>query len=327
MKTTRLTTILTALAAWLVAGAFMACEHKELCYDHAHTAPLQVILDWSDAPDADAEEMEVCFFPDDGADLPPQRFALSRKGGTVELPYGRYRVLCLNTDTEVIKRKGTGSWDTFEVYTRDASLLEGMGSMVVSGLQPPRAEGAEGQRCTLSPDMLWTDSRTGIEVGAPAAGGAVQTVTLYPRQSVANITYEIVDVKNIDQGTAFSGSLSGLSAGLFVGTGLLDAECVSQPFAAESDGVSVLQGKLTAFGHCPDGDNGIPHKLVIYAVLKDGSQVYYIYDVTEQMHRAPDPLNIHLHLEGLPLPTPVGGDGGMTPDIDGWNDVKIDIEM
>ena len=76
-----------------------------------------------------------------------------------------------------------------------------------------------------------------------------------------------------------------------------------------------------------DGDNGIPHKLVIYAVLKDGSQVYYTYDVTEQMHRAPDPLNIHLHLEGLPLPTPVGGDGGMTPDIDGWNDVKIDIEM
>lgn len=310
-------------SAVLAAAALLlgACEHKDLCYDHAHTAAVKVVFDWSEAPDADATGMDIYFFPDDGST--PQRFALGQAGGNVELPYGSYHVLCFNNDTETIRRKDTGHWDTFELYTRDAGLLEGMGLSISGTKQPPVAEGAEGQRCNLSPDMLWTDYLVHAEVDASPQ----QTITLHPCQSVTHITFEVVDAENLDQATALSGTLSGLSSGLYAGTGELDDECITLPFAVASDGVSTLQGAFNAFGHCPDGDNGMPHKFVIYAVLKDGSQLYYTYDVTDQMHQAPDPLNIHLRLEGLPLPTPVGGDGGMTPGIDDWNDVQIDLEM
>lgn len=302
-----------------------SCEHKELCYDHSHTSPVNIVFDWSEAPDASPAGMDVYFFPDNGDS--PQRFALGKEGGSVELAYGTYRVLCFNNDTRTIRRSGTESWDTFKLYTRDAGRLEGMGAMLTSTAQPPTAEGTEDQRCTLSPDMIWSDRMGDIEVTPAESGSSAQTVTLHPRQTVTHITFEVVDAKNLDQATALSGTLSGLSAGLYIGRNEPDAECVTMPFPAAADSETSLQGAFNAFGHCPDGDNGIPHKFVIYAVLKDGSQLYYTYDVTDQMHQAPDRLNIHLRLEGLPLPTPVGGDGGMNPDVDEWNNVNIDLDM
>ena len=86
MKTTRLTTILTALAAWLVAGAFMACEHKELCYDHAHVVPLRVVFDWSYAPDATPASMSFYLFPKDGQGEPLRYELTDREGGIIRVP-------------------------------------------------------------------------------------------------------------------------------------------------------------------------------------------------------------------------------------------------
>lgn len=38
--------------AVMLLPLFTACEHKDLCYDHSHTTQLEVVFDWTEAPDA-----------------------------------------------------------------------------------------------------------------------------------------------------------------------------------------------------------------------------------------------------------------------------------
>lgn len=40
--------IMTTIAVVILAS----CRHKELCYDHPHGMEVNVVFDWSEAPDA-----------------------------------------------------------------------------------------------------------------------------------------------------------------------------------------------------------------------------------------------------------------------------------
>ena len=55
--------LLLMAAVWLLAG----CEHKELCFDHAHMVDLDIRFDWSEAPEAKPRTMVVQFFRMDGS--------------------------------------------------------------------------------------------------------------------------------------------------------------------------------------------------------------------------------------------------------------------
>ena len=65
----------------------------------------------------------------------------------------------------------------------------------------------------------------------------------------------------------------------------------------------------------------------MYAVLADDSKWYYTYDVTDQIHNAPDPRNVHIVLDGLPLPKPIVNGGGFKPTVKEWQTVDVDIQM
>ena len=308
---------------WIGAGMALlsatACEHKELCYDHPHTATLHVEFDWQQAPDATPSLMEVYFFPRSGGQ--PQRFAFHHTGGEVDLLPGTYDALCLNTGGSANRYRGTDTWSTFEVYTRDASLLEGMDVLVTA--EPPRPSGTEGQSGGLEPDSLWTACREELTVDVSAGK---QTLVFTPRQVHTNFTFRITGAENLTHVKAISGSLSGLSRGYFVGTETYNEETVCVPFAARHDNSSEVTGSFRGF--CPDRTaSGLPHKFVIYILLDDGSSWYYTYDVTDQVNHAPDPRNIHLELDGLPLPAPVTDEGGMNAGVDGWDNVEVDLPM
>ena len=88
---------------------------------------------------------------------------------------------------------------------------------------------------------------------------------------------------------------------------------------------TIVTGGLLTFGHCPSVQS--EHRLTVYAVLSDGSKWYYTYNVTDQIHSAPDPRNVHIVLDGLPLPKPITNGGGFQPEVDPWNPVDIEIEM
>ena len=97
----------------------------------------------------------------------------------------------------------------------------------------------------------------------------------------------------------------------------ISEECVTIPFdAAVSADKTLVTGSLLAFGHCAATQNA--HQLTIYAVLADESKWYYTYDVTDQIHSAPDQRNVHIVLDGLPLPKPIVNGGGFQPSVDEW---------
>ena len=137
-----------------------SCEHKNLCYDHAHTGIVNVVFDWRNAPNAAPKSMSCYLFPTDGGEVLRYEFT-DRNGGAIRVPAGRYDALCLNSDTENISYRNTETKNGFEVTTRTTALLSDLAALGVRSSGAPRAAGTESERVVLSPDMLWSDHAEG----------------------------------------------------------------------------------------------------------------------------------------------------------------------
>lgn len=48
--------------AVMLLPLFTACEHKDLCYDHPHSASVEVVFDWTEAPDAHPATMSLYLY-------------------------------------------------------------------------------------------------------------------------------------------------------------------------------------------------------------------------------------------------------------------------
>ena len=305
-----------SLAAML---ALVSCEHKELCYDHMHSLlHLQVVFDWSQAPEASPASMSLYLFPADGGKSIRNEFT-DPAGGDVRTTEGRYDALCLNSDAEGIRYRNTEKWETFEITTVSTSMLPEFSSLGLRSDDAPRALGAENERIAAPPRMVWSDCRTGVDVSAEE-----HRLTLSPSAAVGRCTVEIRHAENLAHVQELSASLSGMAGGFLVGAGKASAERVTIPFEMTKSDATTLTGSLQTFGHCPAGHTA--HTLIVYALLADGRKWYYTYDVTEQIHTAPDQHDIRILLDGLPLPE-AAGSGGFRPTVESWRDVYIDIEM
>ena len=293
----------------------------ELCYDHPHTADLRVVFDWRNAPDASPQSMSLYLFPAAGGE--PLRYEFTDiTGGMITVPEGAYHAACINSDTELVLYRNTGSRETFECHTRSTALLENYSSYGVRSETVPRAEGTAEERVALSPDMLWGDHAEGIAV----AKDARNTVTLYPDEEVCTYTVTVRRAENLKYAAALGGSLSSMAGGVLPAVGTVSDERVTVPFDAfKSQDKTELHARFLTFGH--DDGAGCPHSLIIYAILSDNAKWYYTYDVTSQVHDAPDPRHVDIILDGLPLPKPIVNGGGFRPDIDEWKTIKIDIPL
>lgn len=312
---------IVTMAAVLTAAT--SCEHKDLCYDHSHTVDVKVAFDWKNAPGAAPASMSFYLFPAGGGEALRYDFT-DCTGGTIRVPVGSYEALCLNSDTENINYRNTECRETFEVTTRAADLLSGLSVLGVLSDGVPRVDGTEDERVILPPDMLWSDCVESIELKRT---DGTTTVTLRPEMSVCRYSVEIRNAANLKYVSGISGSLSSMAESLYPGVGC-DATCkmgATIPFdAAVSADKSTVTGGLFAFG-CPSARK--THTLTIYAVLSDESKWYYTFDVTDQIHSAPNQRDVHIVLDGLPLPKPIVNGGGFQPDVDDWHSVNVDIEM
>lgn len=302
-----------ALAISLLACLFAACEHKELCYDHSHTADLQVVFDWRYAPEARPASMYLYLFPDQGGKPLLYEFT-DREGGTATVPAGHYHALCLNSDTEFILYRNQDAYDRFEAY-----LTGGTFSRPV-----PRAEGTDMQGIRSTPDRLWSDHSDLMEVVADLPG---QKLVLYPKLSVRRYTVEIRNVENLKyltRGEIF-GSLTSMSGGMLLNADQPTDETVTLPFDMSSDGKSRIEAEFYTFGY-PSASTETQY-LMVYAILDDGQKYSFTYDVTSQIHEAPDPMNVHILLDGLPLPKPIDNGSGFVPEVEEWNTVEVELSM
>lgn len=334
---------------------FSACEHKELCYQHPHTVALKVEFDWSYAPYAElnqaVEGMCLWFYPVDEEGRQtgnPQRFDLSgMKGGTIEITVGRYEVLYYNNDYETVQFRNTDRFWRKECFTRDGSLFEPIYGNTYR--DAPRAEGTEGERVTITPEMMWGDHAMNVDIRETELsywfvrdGETERTtidrdelrLTLMPHEQVCYYTYEIRNVENLDAVTQMCASLSGMSGSVFCAAEQVSQEYVTVPFNAAADDETTITGDFCTFGHYdPETDvareetgraQTAPHKLTLYAWMKDGSKYYYTFDVTDQVDEAHNKRRVHIIIDGLTLPEPMTGDD-MEVAVDDWIVVNEDI--
>jgi len=293
-----------------------SCEHKDLCYDHSHTSKIQVVFDWRNAPGATPETMRLYLFPVDGGISQAYEFT-DYRGGYINVPAGRYKVLCVNSDTESVLYRNADLFDSLEAYAPDGILNVGASSV-------PPAEGTSGQRIAKSPDRLYSDRLDEIAIELSKDN---QTVTLYPELSVCRYRVTITNVSNLKylSPDGISGALTGMSGGILVGRNELTSDPVTVPFGVVSDGISTLTADFLVFGQTGPGNP--VHKLVIYVIMSDGSKNYYTFDVTLLVDNARDPRDVHILLDGLPLPKPIVNGGGFHPTVDEWQNIDVDIPM
>lgn len=306
------------LFSLVVSFAFVACEHKELCFDHAahDRICVQVVFDWLNAPDATPESMSLYLFPEHCCSPLLYEFS-DREGGMISVPAGRYRAVCMNGGTESCAYRNTERPESFEVYTREIGSLSGW---AVGEL--PRAEGTAEERVASTPDPLWCARANNIEI---APYGEQPALIFYPEEAFCTYTVEIRNAENLSHVKSLLCTLSGLAGGFLPGMARPTSECVTHPFTAVSDGASSVTGELLTFGRPADIE--ATHKLTVYALYANGEKWYYTYDVTDQVRNAENPRRVHILLDGLPLPKPAGGGTGFQPGIGDWQTVYIDIGM
>ena len=348
----RMKYIVSSLLVAVVAIGFASCEHKDLCYHHPHTIKLKVQYDWQYAPDADTEGMCIFFYPVNGGSYyrfdfnefgTEQETGRSKPiGGEIEIPAGEYYVITYNNNTEGVQFGGITEYGTHEAYTRNGDLFEPVTSVSTSFI--PRAEGTEDERTVITPDMMWGASPKEVitvpehgssyihEVIDSSMDGPLLTIeaeeevvfTFSPREMVCTYTYEIINVANIDQLTKCCASLSGMAGSMNMGTGDLGEESVTLPLIATPyKNENKIEGAFYTFGH--NEANPDPHRMILYVWLKDGQKYYYggtgdKFNVTSQIHNAPNKRRVHIIIDGLDLPNPIQNGEGFVPSVDDWGD-------
>ncbi len=331
------------LLAFLMLAA-ISCTHKDLCLHHPHEVKLKVEFNWQNAPEANPLGMCVFFYPVEGGD--PRRVDFKgTQGGYVELTVGKYHVISYNNDTEVAQFYNTNKFETHGAYTREGSVLEpALGNTTA---RAPRAEGSEEEKVVITPDMIWGCTAFDVEVTETGVsyscvpfiskGDPVNVqveehvITLYPDDLLCHYSYEIRNVQNLKHATQMCASLSGMAGGTTLSTLELHKEPVTLPLEAKINReTSTITGEFLTFGHHLENDD--PHKMLLYVWMDSGEKYYFgsddeDFDVTTQVHSAPNPKRVHLIIDGLELPKPIENGGGYKPTVDDWESVYEDILM
>ncbi|MCM1151922.1 MAG: DUF5119 domain-containing protein [Alistipes sp.] len=324
-------TIRTIFAAGLLAAT--ACEHKELCYHHAHLETVRVEFDWRYAPDADPAGMCVWFYPIDGSQ--PTRFDLDKHGGNISVARGDYNIIAYNNDYETIYFSSRHDFASHEIITLSGGLFEPLG---YSGYPNSR-----GERVAVCPERLW--GCTAVETGITQTGVSYicvpekekdeylgvpvevneHVIVLYPHELCSTYTFEIHGIENRTDILRASGSLGSMSPSLLLHDESPGQELVTLPFGVEHADCEVpMTGEFLTFGH-EHGDE--THAFLLYIWLTDGTRWYYNIDVTDQISAAPDPRRVHLIIECTMEPQALDLDEGSNADIDDWNSEDHDLYM
>lgn len=303
--------------------SLQACRRRELRNSPTPVTTVTVSFDWSEASEGRPASMAMILFPLDG-DGEPLRYDFSRlEGGTARVPLGRYKGVCFNNDTENLRYDITTSCLSFTITSRSTDLLSPVATLGVRSDHAPRAEGTEGERVVLEPDMLWTDRTDIIDL---RKAGSSDCIRFTPRESISKLKFTIDNVANGKYVSSAAAAISGVAGGLLAGEGIPASERVTIPFGMTVvDDDTSLTGAVGMFGHCPD----IPgsHKLTVYVLLADGSKWYYTYDITQAFHSFPaDCRDITITLDSLPLPKPAM-DGSFHPSVEQWDAIGVGIDM
>lgn len=300
------------LALAMIAGG---CNHKELGDDNEPKVKVRVVYDWHEAPDANPAGMAAFFYNTETGES--QRFDFKGlSGGVVELKPGNWHVTTYNNDTEALMLTGHEAFHTHTGFTREGSPLEG----ALGNSAPSTGVNATDERVVITPDRMWGHSREDVPLLVdPRTGEA--TVELRPHLLTCHYSYEIRNVSNLHHVAKMGATMSGLAGTLNFATEALGRESVTHPLVADAKDATTIYGECHTFGH--HEQNPDPHFVTLYLWMDDGRKLAYgttranHWNVTDQVHNAPDRHRVHVVIDGLDIPVEVPV-GSFTPGTDDW---------
>ncbi|MDE5843851.1 MAG: DUF5119 domain-containing protein [Muribaculaceae bacterium] len=299
-----------------------SCHHKDLYYDDVELRDIKIVFDWRNAPDADPTSMEVFLFDSSASNEIRFNFP-NRIGGSIELEPGQYSGLGINSDiSDWAHTRNIDNIETFEIYTDEVSELSAY------NLDPtslPKARGAAEERIVATPRMLWSGREDSITV-TDTPGQKV--ITFYPKEDVCHYTVDVINVKNIEniQGIDVDGTISGMAESYLHGKHKPTDTSATMPFnLSVNDNKDSLHSEFLTFGESSETANA--HILSLYIIMTDGAKLHYTFDVTSQIHNAPDPQHVHIVVSGIELPKTIETGEGFVPEVNDWQSEHVNIMM
>ncbi len=333
------------------------CNYKDLVVDNTHMVTINVVYDWENALDAYPDGMCIYFYNlSDGSYYDRWDFSATKaagthvQGGQIKLPAGSYSVITYNNDTEAVYFSGTDKFSTHTAFTTENTVYNaamgntgaGMNSKTNSRADTDLDDFATDNTVINNPSMMWGVTALDVVITEDtisytttrASGSTVvksadadMTLTLYPHELVATYTYDVINVHNIKYAYLVFGKLSGMGSTLNFSTAELGPETYPVAFDSkltrgDTDEDGQINGSFYTFGNV-----GSINYMVFYAMLTNGENWYNIYDVTDQVKTADDPMHVHILIDGMELPVAISDGDGFDPSVDDWQDQNFDLPL
>lgn len=304
------------------------CTLKEL-NDEAPTTiadQVEVFFNWSKSPTKEAETM-VLYLYSVKHDMMDYRFN-NPDGGIIRTYGGPHTAVCHSNDDPYGHRlRNQHSHDEIEIFTDETAVLVGQN---ISTRGIPRAKGTEDEPLRETPSMIYGTHDRDINLKVSALP---QRLELYPEELICRYSVEFVDVENLKSADVrIDATISSLAGGYYPGRMAPNSEAVSHTFTLTANVErNTLSSEFYTFG-IPEGEER-NHKLCLYIALKNRTGGFYTFDVTDQVNKAPDPLNVIIKVYGLKLPEipddplPPQGEGGVSIELDSWDTYHFDLKV
>ena len=324
-------TILKVSAGVLLAVGVCGCRHKDMYMEVDEPVKVRVVFDWRNAPDADPQSMALYLYPVEGGK--PLRYIFSgREGGEIHLPFGQYHAICINadnTDWAILKDMDDPQSASVNVgELSSVSPLRSLGDVVKA-----HPEFVDGNDNVMDlPHSTWTTGMLGFDA---RYDGTDKTLVLCPSDPLCYYTVDIYDVEGLEQREEISltATLSNMSDGVYIFSGNTITKGHALPFILQKgDSSRSLHGEFVTFGE--NSEVGFTHHLTLYTqtrkATRDGESeglVIQAKDVSDQVHGASDPHNVHIVIHGASVPEPSKTGAGLTVDVNGWESEYHEMKM
>ena len=342
---------------WILLLVLTSCNHKEFCYNHPHTAPVRVNVDWSRfEPYESPTGMTLSFYPEMGEKVFTQQ-THTVTHSVVELPADRYHVLVYN--------QSPSEFGSFKFQDTHDPLLASVVAMEHSSRW--YATRGEKERVATEPEWLGVGNFADAEVTEAmveeqdkilqmasaqtrAADPVIATVT--PRNVIYTVSVK-VNVQGLHNLRSARASLTGMAEGYFLAqdkrmdtevTHLIEEWSVTRDEADPTKGD--INASFTCFGLPGDhAGQAAENVLTLDLLLVDNSTiktfVFHAGDkfTTSDSSSVETEVELELYIElthdlngdliVLPDVQPEGGSGsGFSASVDDWGEeIEHDIKM
>lgn len=298
-----------------MSAAFASC-----IYDYSdcpsENREFRVVFDWDHSKQADVEGMTLFFYPmDEGGSI--WRFDIpGRDGGSVELPFGQYRMIAFNNDMPGIRLEDTESASTIQAVMQrcdvDNDSVYGSTGMLYNAIV---------RQIDVMPCGVRYSPADGQYV--TAADG---TVSCQPDSLAIQFDVRLTGVKGTERLRSAQVILSGIRASVFLGDGHVSAIPAALAIRLDIDNErNELSGRACGF----DAYNriGDDYRLTLLVTVADGSIM------AKQIEISPENLNVisqHsvvITVTDIELPDDSRPDdiSGIEAGVDGWELINIDV--